>query len=76
MVSRSVTLMAAMPLQRQRIAASKGRSNDTGGEDREPGCQEIVAERSAETNWDLLWMIRLSVQPFQFCVVFKFGCGA
>lgn len=31
MVSRSVTLTAATPLQRQQIAASEGRSDDTDG---------------------------------------------
>lgn len=42
-----MTLTAAAPLQRQQIAASE-RSNDTGGEEREPGNSPSSAEMSAQ----------------------------
>lgn len=79
MVSRSVTLAAAVPLQRQQIAASEGRSNDMDGEDGELRRQEIAfpaQKRLQRRTWGLLWMIRLSVEASQSCVVFKFVCGA
>lgn len=64
-----MTLTAAPPLQRQQIAASERRSNDTDGEEREPANSPSSAEMSAETHRGPLWMILPSLEASQSCVL-------
>lgn len=67
-VSRSVTLTAAPALQRQQIAASE-RSNDTGGEAREPGNSPSSAQTSAEMHRGAPRPIRPPVEASPSCVL-------